>query len=96
MTQCRKESSTAYAKGDRAGAKGLSDQGKAHKVRMEDLNLQASKWIFDSTSLSLFVRRAFRDALRCCALITTGFLVCLENNKVGILVCGCSMCISSC
>ncbi|KAI0733101.1 hypothetical protein C8Q72DRAFT_41516 [Fomitopsis betulina] len=46
MAQCYEESHTAYASGDRARAKELSNEGKAHKAEMERLNAQASEWIF--------------------------------------------------
>lgn len=58
MAQCFEESHTAYAAGDGARAKELSNQGKAHKAEMERLNAQASEWIFASASMSLsFARR---------------------------------------
>lgn len=76
MAQCFEESHTAYANGDGARAKELSNQGKAHKAEMERLNAQASEWIFASAHLSF---RAARP------LIMTGpFLVRSENNEVGI------------
>ena len=54
MAQCFEESHTAYAAGDRARAKELSNEGKARlKAEMERLNAQASERIFVSTSLSL-------------------------------------------
>ena len=53
MAQCFEESHTAYAAGDGARAKELSNQGKAHKAEMERLNAQASEWIFASASPSL-------------------------------------------
>jgi len=40
------ESHQAYARGDGAAAKDLSNKGKAHKAEMEKLNGQASDWIF--------------------------------------------------
>lgn len=52
MAQCYEESHTAYASGDRARAKELSNEGKAHKAEMERLNAQASEWIFASMSSS--------------------------------------------
>ncbi|KZT72165.1 cytoplasmic protein [Daedalea quercina L-15889] len=46
MAQCFEESHTAYASGNGARAKELSNEGKAHKAEMERLNAQASEWIF--------------------------------------------------
>jgi hypothetical protein len=48
MAKCFEESHEAYARKDGARAKELSNQGKEHKRRMEELNLQASEWIFTS------------------------------------------------
>ena len=46
MARCFQESHEAYARKDGAGAKQLSNQGKEHQRKMEDLNRQASVWIF--------------------------------------------------
>ncbi|KAJ8077120.1 hypothetical protein PM082_001548 [Marasmius tenuissimus] len=46
MAKCFQESKEAYAKGDGAGAKQLSNEGKEHQSKMESLNKQASDWIF--------------------------------------------------
>ncbi|KAJ3881859.1 hypothetical protein F5879DRAFT_796715 [Lentinula edodes] len=46
MAQCFQESHDAYARGDGAGAKDLSNQGKDHQRKMEQLNKQASDWIY--------------------------------------------------
>ncbi|KAJ3781788.1 hypothetical protein GGU10DRAFT_365545 [Lentinula aff. detonsa] len=46
MAKCFQESHEAYARGDGAGAKELSNEGKEHKQKMEQLNKQASDWIY--------------------------------------------------
>ncbi|EEP79558.1 conserved hypothetical protein [Uncinocarpus reesii 1704] len=43
---CFERSQQAYAAGDGAGAKQLSEQGKEHGRRMEEYNRQASQFIF--------------------------------------------------
>ncbi|KAK0461379.1 uncharacterized protein EV420DRAFT_1531765 [Desarmillaria tabescens] len=48
MTRCFSESQEAYSRGDGAAAKDLSNQGKIHKQKMEQLNKEASDRIFDS------------------------------------------------
>jgi len=48
MASCFEESRLAYVTGDRALAKELSIEGKEHKERMEQLNAEASAWIFAS------------------------------------------------
>jgi hypothetical protein len=40
------QSQQAYKSGDGAGAKQLSNQGKAHDAKMDDYNRQASEYIF--------------------------------------------------
>jgi hypothetical protein len=50
MARSFQESHEAYARGDGALAKQLSDKGKEHKRKMEGLNKQASDWIFNGTS----------------------------------------------
>ncbi len=40
------ESREAYIRRDRAAAKDLSKQGKFHKQKMEQLNKEASSWIY--------------------------------------------------
>ena len=50
MASCFEESRLAYVAGDRALAKALSNEGKEHKERMEQLNAEASAWIFASMS----------------------------------------------
>ncbi|KAJ3733653.1 hypothetical protein DFJ43DRAFT_221148 [Lentinula guzmanii] len=46
MAKCFQESHEAYARGDGAGAKELSNEGKEHKQKMEQLNKQASDQIY--------------------------------------------------
>jgi hypothetical protein len=46
MGRAFEESHAAYARGDGAAAKELSNQGKAHQKEMERLNAEASAWIF--------------------------------------------------
>ncbi|KAJ7733758.1 hypothetical protein DFH07DRAFT_845337 [Mycena maculata] len=46
MAKCFAESHEAYGRGDGAGAKELSNQGKAHQAKMNSLNQEASAWIF--------------------------------------------------
>ncbi|KAG8885711.1 hypothetical protein FRB98_001664 [Tulasnella sp. 332] len=50
MARCFRESKVAYASGDGAQAKDLSNQGKRHKEEMERLNNQASQWIFEANN----------------------------------------------
>jgi hypothetical protein len=49
MAKCFHESRQAYADGNGALAKELSNKGKQHQKRMEDLNKQASDWVFAGT-----------------------------------------------
>ncbi|PPR07409.1 hypothetical protein CVT26_013725 [Gymnopilus dilepis] len=49
MAKCFQQSHEAYARGDGALAKDLSNQGKEHQRRMQELNKQASDYIFSST-----------------------------------------------
>ncbi|KAJ7497206.1 cytoplasmic protein [Mycena latifolia] len=46
MAKCFAESHEAYARGDGAGAKQLSNQGKEHQRKMNSLNKEASNWIY--------------------------------------------------
>jgi DNA-nicking Smr family endonuclease len=46
MARCKSESQDAYNRGDHAAAKDLSKQGKNHKQKMEQLNKDASDWIY--------------------------------------------------
>jgi hypothetical protein len=46
MARAFDQSHAAYGSGDGAAAHQLSEQGKAHKREMEQLNEQAARWIF--------------------------------------------------
>jgi len=46
MAKCFQEGHEAYARGDGARAKELSNEGKDHQRQMEDLNKEASDFIF--------------------------------------------------
>ncbi|KAF7321352.1 Smr domain-containing protein [Mycena kentingensis (nom. inval.)] len=46
MGDCFSRSKQAYERGDGAGAKQLSNQGKEHQARMQQFNKEASDWIF--------------------------------------------------
>jgi len=46
MAKCFEQSHQAYSRGDGAEAKALSNRGKEHQRKMEDLNKQAADWIF--------------------------------------------------
>jgi len=50
MAKCFQASHEAYASGDGAGAKQLSNEGKEHQRNMESLNREASDWIFAGRS----------------------------------------------
>jgi hypothetical protein len=50
MARCFDESQRAYTSGDGAKAKTLSNEGKGHKARMEQLHGEASAWIYASKS----------------------------------------------
>jgi hypothetical protein len=52
MARCFKESKRAHASGYGAQAKTLSNERKAHAARMEQLNAEASAWIYASESRS--------------------------------------------
>ena len=71
MARSFEESHQAYANGDGARAKELSNKGKRHQAEMERLNREASEWIFVGAS-SLFFRALNEDTERDWA----------ENNKV--------------
>lgn len=72
MARCFSESQKAYAEGDGARAKQLSEEGKKYKGQMEKLNKEASDWIFTGEFLSSFWR--FR--------LLIGIVLATENNKV--------------
>ena len=46
MAKAFEESHQAYAGGDGALAKELSNKGKKHQAEMERLNREASEWIY--------------------------------------------------
>jgi len=46
MAHCFEESKREYTSGDRARAKVLSNEGKEHKAKMEELHAEASVWIY--------------------------------------------------
>jgi hypothetical protein len=46
MARSFETSHEAYARGDGALAKALSNKGKEHQRKMESLNKEASDWIF--------------------------------------------------
>lgn len=48
MARCFEESQQAYTAGDGAKAKALSNEGKEHRANMEQLNAEASSWIYAS------------------------------------------------
>ncbi|KGO46671.1 protein of unknown function DUF1771 [Penicillium expansum] len=50
--QCFSRSKDAYSSGDGAGAKQLSEEGKAHGRKMEEYNRQASEFIFRENNAS--------------------------------------------
>ncbi|EKV06241.1 Smr protein/MutS2 C-terminal [Penicillium digitatum] len=50
--QCFSRSKEAYSNGDGAGAKQLSEEGKAHGRKMEEYNKQASEFIFRENNAS--------------------------------------------
>ena len=50
MGSCFEESKRAYTAGDGARAKTLSNEGKEHKAKMEQLHAEASAWIYGSES----------------------------------------------
>jgi len=51
MARAFEESHAAYARGDGAAAKDLSNQGKTHQREMERLNAEACAWIFHKNNL---------------------------------------------
>lgn len=50
MGRCFEDSKRAYEGGDGARAKQLSEEGKRHKAEMENLNRQASDWIYHANN----------------------------------------------
>ena len=57
MAQSFAQSHDAYNRGDHGGAKECSNAGKAHQRKMEQLNKEASDWIFRGQSGLLLVSR---------------------------------------
>jgi len=54
MARCFDESRKAYDAGDGAKAKELSNGGKEHQRRMNEINEEASRWIFEGENWSVF------------------------------------------
>ena len=54
MAKCFSQSHDAYNRGDHGGAKQFSTQGKQHQKRMDELNKEASDWIFRGLLYSVF------------------------------------------
>ncbi|RXW25572.1 hypothetical protein EST38_g250 [Candolleomyces aberdarensis] len=50
MAKCFSQGSDAYNRGDHAGAKQFSTKGKQHQKRMDELNKEASDWIYKGFS----------------------------------------------
>ncbi|KIY74313.1 DUF1771-domain-containing protein [Cylindrobasidium torrendii FP15055 ss-10] len=50
MARCFEESKQAYTSGNGARAKELSNEGKAHQRRMQELNKKASDWIYTANN----------------------------------------------
>ena len=46
MAKCFSQSHEAYNNGDHAAAKEFSNLGKEHQRKMEELNKEASDWIY--------------------------------------------------
>ncbi|PCH43885.1 Smr-domain-containing protein [Wolfiporia cocos MD-104 SS10] len=53
MGQCFEASKAAYTRGERARAKELSNEGKAHQSERDRLNAEASEWIFAENNRDL-------------------------------------------
>jgi hypothetical protein len=51
MAKSFSQSHDAYNRGDHAAAKGFSNAGKAHQRKMEQVNKEASDWIFRGQSV---------------------------------------------
>jgi hypothetical protein len=62
MARCFEESHLLYSRGDKAGAKTLSNEGKEHQQTMERLNKEASDWIFLGTYIYLLPLPVSGDA----------------------------------
>jgi len=77
MARCFEESKRAYTSGDGARAKTLSNEGKEHKAKMEELHLEASAWVYASES----PRRWIDDHLQMISRVFRS----LENNEVSLI-----------
>ena len=55
MARAFEQSHDAYARGDGAAAKALSNEGKERQREMERLNAEASAWIFRGARGVLFL-----------------------------------------
>lgn len=65
MAHCYRQSQEAYERRDRARAKALSDEGKRHALKMEDLNTKASAIIFKGKLVPMiFSTNWLKGALR--------------------------------
>lgn len=91
MGQAFDAASEAYKAGDGARAKELSNEGKAHQRRKEELNDQAADWIFAQNNRSqprgsidlhgLYVQEAIERterAVQVCIVCTS--VTCLDLN----------------
>ncbi|KAJ6586833.1 cytoplasmic protein [Mycena vulgaris] len=58
MAKCFAQSHEAYSRGDGAGAKQLSNEGKEHQRKMISLNKEASTWIYIGQSSFIWARRS--------------------------------------
>ena len=54
MSQCYQRSQAAYQRRDRARARALSEEGKRHALKMENLNARASAIIFKGKLVPIF------------------------------------------
>ncbi len=72
MARCFIESREAFSRGDRAAAKVLSNQGKNHKQKMEQLHKEASDWIYHGQCYPLLLdaNAHFLDREQPCKLVT--------------------------
>jgi Domain of unknown function (DUF1771) len=71
------QSHAAYARKDGAGAKELSNEGRAHQREIESLNAEASAWIFRVEYSVPFLKKSP------CSCHTS---LSIENNRVSILI----------
>jgi Domain of unknown function (DUF1771) len=66
MARAFEQSHAAYARKDGAGAKELSNEGRAHQREMERLNAEASAWIFRGEYSVHFKKNPRAHATRRC------------------------------